>query len=69
MKYKCPVCGNAVIEHKFDICPICFWEYDPLDIKNPELVSNVNKLSLYKARANYTKYGVSSLKYVKKILK
>jgi hypothetical protein len=69
MKYKCPVCGNFTIEQKFDICPICYWEYDPIDIKNPELISNSNKLSLYVARSNYCKYGISSLKYLNKLIK
>ena len=38
-KYKCPCCGFYTFDEKpngnYDICPVCFWEDDPiqLDVK------------------------------------
>lgn len=59
MKNQCPCCGFYTLdaeEPKFDICPVCFWENDPFQTKNPEEVG-ANSVSLIEAKGNYRKFG------------
>lgn len=58
-RIKCPCCGQMTIEEKYDICPICDWEYDPVQNADEDYAGGANQLSLRKARANYEKYGSS----------
>ena len=34
-KYTCPCCGYKTLddEHEYEICPICYWEDDYLNLK------------------------------------
>ena len=61
LKYKCPCCGYYTYAKKpngeYDICPVCFWEDDPFQAKNPDLEEMANTVSLNQARANYKKFG------------
>ncbi len=57
MKYKCPCCDQYTLEHpsgSYDICPICFWEDDKMQLENPNYSSGANRISLVEARKNYT---------------
>lgn len=59
MKYICPCCGyKTFIERpqgNYDICPVCFWEDEPID--GPDIVGGANKASLRKAQSNFFEYG------------
>ncbi len=61
MKYKCPCCGFYTFNERpggnYDICPVCFWEDDPVQLKNPELEGGANKVSLLQARKNFLEFG------------
>lgn len=44
MKYRCPCCGYYTFENEpattlhdacFDICPVCYWEDDPVQLEDP----------------------------------
>ena len=46
---KCPVCGNDTFDEKdyeYDICPECFWEYDIVQVENPDFRGGANCHSL-----------------------
>lgn len=50
---KCPVCDNDTLNNKdfeYDICEECFWEYDPLQVEEPDYAggANVHCLNDYK---------------------
>ena len=70
-KYKCPCCGYFTFEKKerrYDICPVCFWEDDPEQFKNPLLHGGANHVSLTEARVNYQHFSASDAemkKYVR----
>ena len=70
-KYKCPCCGYFTFEKKdrvYDICPVCFWEDDPEQFKNPTLHNGANKVSLAEAKGNFKHYNACDtelLKYVR----
>ena len=52
-KIKCPVCGQYTFEERddYDVCEVCFWENDDLQLKNPDMRGGANKESLNEARA------------------
>ncbi len=58
---RCPCCGYytflEVDRGMYDICPVCFWEDDSEQEKNPNYAGGANRVSLIEARKNYIKYG------------
>ena len=48
----CPVCGKYTFEYAgdFDICPVCNWEDEPLQLENPDEEDCTNHMSLNQAR-------------------
>lgn len=60
-KYKCPCCGCFTFEEKpsgnYDICPVCFWEDDPIAYDDLDEVCGCNGVSLSQAKQNYIAFG------------
>ncbi len=60
-KYKCVCCGNYTLGSEppgtFDICPVCFWEDDPVQYDDPDYAGGANGISLNQARVNFAKNG------------
>ena len=51
----------------FDICGVCFWEDDVVQLKNPYLHTGANRMSLIEAQKNFLEFGAMSrdaLEYV-----
>ena len=73
-KHKCPCCGYYTIDLDqgypcYDICPVCFWEDDPIQRKDETYGGGANKVSLIEARKNYQKFGAceaAMLQYVRR---
>lgn len=59
MKYKCPCCGYYTFEEResYDICPVCFWEDDPVQLNNPTFEGGANEVSLLQAQKNFKEFG------------
>jgi Cysteine-rich CPCC len=56
----CPCCGHLVFDEppgSFDICPICFWEDDIVQLRWPTLSGGANKPSLVEAQQNFARIG------------
>lgn len=51
----CPVCGKYVFEEEgaYEICPVCGWEDDPVQKRDPDLAGGANSRSLNEARKEY----------------
>ncbi|MDD6948289.1 MAG: CPCC family cysteine-rich protein [Subdoligranulum sp.] len=49
---KCPCCGKAYVE-EYAICPVCNWENDPVQARNPSTVRGANKMTLDEAKAAF----------------
>jgi len=70
-KYQCLCCGYYTINEGpglYEICPVCFWEDDPIQRNDEEFWGGANVPSLREARMNYKKYGAcdeNGLKYVR----
>lgn len=54
---KCPVCGKYTFKKRddFDICPICNWENDDLQLSDPEFWGGANQMSLNQAKEAWKK--------------
>lgn len=54
-KYRCPVCGKHHFREigAYEICPVCGWEDDPLQRREPDLEGGANSLSLNEARLRF----------------
>ena len=61
-KIKCPVCGKYEFNdlNDFDICPVCGWENDVIQLEDPDYDGGANHISLNEARMIYKK--ISKLK-------
>ena len=66
----CLCCGYKTLDSDgyYDICPICFWEDDPLQKMNVYDLG-ANKVSLIQAQKNYIRYGVCEKEFVKNVRK
>lgn len=62
----CPCCGYLTFDEQghFDICPVCFWEDDPVQSNDEEYVGRANGISLRQARANFKVLGACEAKFI-----
>jgi hypothetical protein len=65
--YPCPCCKHLTFDSvgEYDICPICFWEDDPVQEEKPDLAGGANKVSLVEAEQNFLKFGASEREFLK----
>ena len=61
MKYACPCCGYYTYDHKpngtYEICEVCFWEDDPIQLKDPYYAGGANRVSLVQGRINFKRFA------------
>lgn len=66
-KYQCPCCGYYTLKDKpdntFQICPVCFWEDDGVQLNDPDYEGGANDMSLNEARRNFKEFGVIDLEF------
>ncbi|WP_092138316.1 CPCC family cysteine-rich protein [Cupriavidus sp. YR651] len=69
--FPCPCCGNFTLNEisggTFEICHVCFWEDDQIQLNYPDIAGGANKVSLKEARENYKRYGAIVERFVDKI--
>lgn len=53
--HKCPVCGKYEFgsDGSFEICEVCGWQDDPVQMENPDESMCANQMSLNEAKAAY----------------
>ncbi len=59
--YSCPCCGYRVFEApsgSYDICPICCWEDDSVQLAFPDMAGGANNCSLLEGQRNYEEFEV-----------
>ncbi len=70
-KYQCPCCGYYTLiskaENSFQICPVCYWEDDGVQLNDIDYEGGANKISLKQARLNFKKIGAIEEKYLKDV--
>jgi len=56
----CPCCGYLVFDGgpgSYDVCPICFWEDDAVQLEFATNGGGANKASLVEAQQNFVSFG------------
>lgn len=63
-KRMCPVCSKYRFDEvgKYEICPLCGWEDDPVSRKDPDFIGGANKMSLKEARRIYNEKAQEEIK-------
>jgi hypothetical protein len=59
-RFPCPCCGYLVFDQgpgSYDICPICFWEDDAVQLEFATNGGGANKASLVEAQQNFATFG------------
>jgi len=69
MKFICPCCGYFTIDTRgnFEICPICYWEDDPVQFERPDYVGGANPCSLRQSQQNYIALGACDAAMMRKV--
>ncbi|MEU9117123.1 CPCC family cysteine-rich protein [Streptomyces sp. NPDC048483] len=60
LKYPCVCCGRLTMDDppgSYEICPVCFWEDDDLQLRWPDWAVGANRTSLIEAQQNYQAFG------------
>ena len=70
-KFKCPCCGYYTLPGAgaYDVCPVCFWEDDPVQEDDPDYAGGANDLSLNECRKNYEIYGACEERFKERVRK
>jgi hypothetical protein len=72
-KYYCPCCGYDTLKEEppgtYDICPICFWEDDPIQFNDPDYEGGANQVSLRQAQINFEQFGACEEDMIKNVFK
>ena len=58
LTFKCPVCGKYTFQSgpgSYEICPVCGWEDDKAQYKDPNLKGGANRFSLKEYKEQYEK--------------
>lgn len=54
--FTCPCCGHLIFTEppgSYEICSVCGWEDDPVQLANPCTTGGANKESLWEAQRNF----------------
>lgn len=61
-RYPCPCCGYRVHDSpcSHEICPVCYWEDDPVRLRWPQYRGGANRESLLEAQCNFQNIGAAA---------
>ncbi len=66
-KYQCPCCEYYTLDkspnNTFQLCPVCHWEDDGVQLNDPDYEGGANQMSLNSARKNFKEIGVIDLQF------
>lgn len=51
-RIPCPCCGKTLVE-EHEICEVCFWQNDPVQLWKPNFSGGANQMSLNQAKQAY----------------
>lgn len=61
MRFACLCCGSLTLDNEppgtYDICPVCYWEDDPVQGVDVDAQGGANSISLREARCNFACFG------------
>ena len=60
-RFACPCCGYRTLPQEppgtYELCPVCFWEDDQVQFRDPDYTGGANQPSLRQAKANFASFG------------
>jgi Cysteine-rich CPCC/SMI1 / KNR4 family (SUKH-1) len=65
-RYPCPCCGHLVFHEppgSDDICPVCYWQDDIVQLRWPDRAGGANRPSLIEAQANFARFGATEQRF------
>ena len=68
--HPCPCCGHLVFGEppgSYEVCPICFWEDDPVQAADPWYAGGANTPNLADAQRNYAEFGAIEQRFTKNV--
>lgn len=71
-KHPCPACGYYVfseLDNQAEICPICGWQNDLIDLQEMYQPMGPNKVSLEVAQRSFATIGAVEQRFVDKVRK
>lgn len=72
-KFACPCCGYKTFTHEpngsFEICEVCFWEDDPVQLNDPDYEGGANKVSLRQGQRNFIEFGACEKEIIEHVRK
>ncbi len=67
-RYACPCCGFLTLAQEppgtYAVCPVCWWEDDDVQFRDPSYSSGANMVSLRQARVNFLATGASEERFL-----
>jgi hypothetical protein len=70
-KFACTCCGYKTFDEEpsgsYVICPVCFWEDDPIPLDDPDFAGGANKVSLRQAQRNFEEFGACDRRMISKV--
>jgi len=70
-RYACVCCGAYTMREKppgtYEICPVCGWEDDPIQFRDPDFAGGANEMSLNEARTVWNKQNIEETKSRRRI--
>jgi Cysteine-rich CPCC len=69
-RLPCPGCGFLVFNEppgSYDICPICFWEDDNVQLRFPDFAGGANRPSLIDAQRNFAEFGACEVRFLQRV--
>ncbi len=68
--HPCPCCGHFTFNEppgSYDICPVCFWEDDVVQLRWPKYGGGANKPSLIDSQQNFLRFGATEERFIKNV--
>lgn len=67
-RFPCACCSYPTLAERpggtYEICPVCFWEDDPLQFDDPMFRGGANTVSLLDARESFAAIGACEPRHV-----
>lgn len=70
-QFPCPCCGFRTLNQRppgtHEICPVCWWEDDDVQSRDPDFAGGANNVSLRTAMKNFREFGASDLQFTGRV--
>lgn len=69
-RFPCPCCGHVVFEEEpgsDEICPVCFWQDDIVQLRWPNFAGGANRPSLIEAQENVVRIGAIEERFLQHV--